>query len=334
MAEEKRVIDLTEDEPTEVSKFRFNAAQIGLTYSCPTGGPNPISTKEQILEVIGKVSPTIGLEQYIISVERHKNDEKHYHVYARYEKKLDIRNSRAWDVAGVHPNILKGTPKAAWKHYICKDGDYITNFYVKKVTKYSEALAASSVSEGLAIIAEHHPRDYLLQRDKVRSNLTEHLLAKRPRNERNLNPMSEYGVYVKSIVLDVWKTLAIVLHGETNLGKTCFARLLGEHPYLISHMDQLKSIPPETTHLVFDDMSFGHLPRSAILHLMDLEEDRAIHVRYTTATLNSGMPRVFTTNLINFLGYINEKDPSGALRQEDPAIERRLKWICIENKLY
>lgn len=337
MAEE-RVIDLTNssDENSNVSEkgFRLNAIQVGLTYSCPTNmEENPITSKDQILAVLETVS-SIALSQYLISVERHESGKKHYHVYARWERKLDIRNAeRTFDCMGVHPNICSGKVGAAWKNYVAKGGDYITNFYVPKVTKYAEALAQESVSEALAILAANHPRDYLLQRDRLKANLEAHQLSKRPRVQRVLEPLNEYGEYVKSMVLAEWKTLAIILHGRTNLGKTCFAKRLGEFPYLISHMDQLRNIPPETTHLVFDDMSFAHLPRSAILHLVDLEEDRMIHVRYSTALVPSGLPRLFTTNLRHLFGFDGE-GPGSTSRLFDEAIARRISFIDLENKLW
>lgn len=319
-------------EKTAAKPFRFNAKQVGLTYSCPVGATeNPIPSKELLLEELKKVS-SHEIEQYIISKERHESGAIHYHCYVKWENRLDITNARAFDAYGVHPNILTGTPKSQWKHYCAKDGDYITNFYIKKVTKYAEALNATTVEEGLAILAEHHPRDYLLQRGRLKENLEQHLHSSKKVQHKELLPMSAYGESIAERVHASWKTHAIVIIGETCLGKTCFAKRLGTQPYLVSHMDQLRCIPSGATHLVFDDMSFIHLPRSAILHLMDLEEDRAIHCRYATATLSSSMPRIFTTNLNDFLGYTDKEQTTS--RRFDPAIERRIEWIEINEKLF
>lgn len=319
-------------EETAGKKFRFNAKQIGLTYSCPaTAEENPIPGKDALLAGLQAVS-TIPLEQYIISKERHESGKIHYHVYAKWAEKLDLSSARAFDLHGVHPNILTGTPKSQWKTYIVKDGDYITNFYVPKVTKYAEALSASTVEEGLALLAEYHPRDYLLQRERLKANLEAHRSASTRPSTRELLPMSAYGESIAERVRERWTTRAIVIIGATNLGKTSFAKRLGATPYLVSHMDQLKCIPTATTHLIFDDMSFSHLPRSGVLHLMDLEEDRAIHVRYSTANLPSSMPRIFTTNEDDFLGYADKERVSS--RRWDPAIERRIEWIEINERLF
>lgn len=313
-----------------VREFRVNAVKVGLTYSCPQDADsNPIPSKEALLEVLQNVS-SIPIAKYIIAVEKHESGKLHYHCFLHYEKKIDVTGERAWDAFGVHPNVLKGTPKKYWEDYCAKDKDYISNYYVEKVSKYKAALEASSVTEGLEIIAEHHSRDYLLQRDRIKRNLEEHHLATRTTAPKITHETwSAYGRELRGSIPMIWNRKAIVICGPTNLGKTALAMGLSTQPYLVSHMDQLRTIPFGTTHLVLDDMSFSHLPRSTILHLMDLEHDRTIHARYAAAVLASGLPRIFTTNLTNFLGSENEMN-----RADDPAIARRIAWFDVNDPLY
>lgn len=315
-------------------KFRVASKCIGATYSCPKDQEvNPIDGaggKEGLLQfwvdLGGEANP---VEQYIVSVEKHQSGAKHYHLYVRFKNRFETTDVRKFDYAGVHPNILKGAIKQGWKDYVAKDGDFITNFYKKKVSKYSEALAAESLEEALTTLATFHPRDYLLSRDRMKRNLVDHFCATKPSRLKQYESWSEYGEYVKKMVLMSWETKAIILHGPTSLGKTALAKSLGTNPIMISHLDQLKTLPTSTTHLILDDMFFGHLPRTTVLHLMDLEEERHIHVRYATGVIPAGLPRIFTTNKMDFLGREGEE-----LRQHDPAIERRLLWIDVENKLY
>lgn len=310
------------------ANFRFAAKTIGLTYSANRGR---IASKEALLQFLeGLGGESNPIEQYIISTEKHStSDDIHFHVYLRWKNRFETTDCRKFDCCGVHPNILKGTIRQGWKDYVAKDGDYITNFYKPKVSKYSEALEADNVETGLELLAKHHPRDYLLSRDRMKRNLTDHFCATKPSRLKQYESWSEYGVFVKSLIMASWMEKAIILHGPTASGKTALAKSLAPNPILVSHLDQLKSLPKNTSHLILDDMFFGHLPRTTVLHLMDLEEERHIHVRYGTGVLPAGLPRIFTTNLRDFLGRDGE-----IIRQEDPAIERRLLWIDIENKLY
>lgn len=312
--------------------FRFNANKIGLTYSCPVAADdNPITDKGQILDVLESVSVHV-LKQWLISKELHENGKRHWHVFAKWDKRLDINNSRAFDCMGVHPNILTGINANNWCNYCAKKGDFSDNFgfQPKQASQYSAAIDADTVEEGMQIIAKAHPRDYVLQRDRIRANLQAHRASLRVSpSPTNLSPWNEYGESVREQVLASWTTKAIVLHGHSGVGKTALAKSMGTHPYLISHLDQLKNIPPTATHLILDDMSFGHLPRESVLHLVDLAEDRAIHCRYAVAMLHSGLKRILTTNRVTFLG----KDEEGVLRQLDPAIARRVRWLDVEGPL-
>lgn len=107
---------------------------------------------------------------------------------------------------------------------------------------------------------------------------------------------------------------AVVIEGPTGIGKTSWAKYYCRKPALmISHMDDLKHISPETKALIFDDMDFRHMPRTAQIHLVDFRESRSIHIRYGTATIPSGIQKIFTCNEYPFV--------------DDPAIKRRVFLI-------
>lgn len=89
----------------------------------------------------------------------------------------------------------------------------------------------------------------------------------------------------------------VILTGPSGIGKTQFALAHFENPLFVSHMDQLGRLEGgDYDAIIFDDMSFSHLPREARIHLCDLEFDRQFHIRYTTALLPAGLPRILTTN--------------------------------------
>jgi hypothetical protein len=71
------------------------------------------------------------------------------------------------------------------------------------------------------------------------------------------------------------------------------------------------------TGIVFDDMCFKHLPRTAQIHLVDQDDDRSIHIRYTTAFIPAGTPKVFTSNTPDIFEV------------HDEAIDRRIHIVHL-----
>lgn len=115
-------------------------------------------------------------------------------------------------------------------------------------------------------------------------------------------------------------SICVIYWGETGIGKTEFALAQFKKPLMVRHIDDLGQLEP-TVHdgIVFDDMSFRHMPRTAQIHLIDARSS-SIHIRYTTATIPDKFPRIFTTN-----------DYGGAIVDlEDPAIKRRVAVYELE----
>ncbi len=115
---------------------------------------------------------------------------------------------------------------------------------------------------------------------------------------------------------------SVILYGEPGIGKTQFAKAHFKCALFINHMDQLMDFDPETHEgIVFDDMDFKHMPRTAQIHILDQEEARAIHIRYTTAYIPEGTHKVFTTN-----------EPDGEIFAiDDGAIARRVNIRYLES---
>ncbi len=88
-----------------------------------------------------------------------------------------------------------------------------------------------------------------------------------------------------------------VFAGKSGIGKTEFALAHFKNPCIVSHMDDLREFD-RCTHdgIVFDDMSFDHLPRSTNINLVDITLKRSIHVRFTTAQIPAHTKKIFTTN--------------------------------------
>lgn len=87
---------------------------------------------------------------------------------------------------------------------------------------------------------------------------------------------------------------------------------------MISHIDSLKEYDPEIHNgIIFDDFNCDHLFREAVIHLLDIDNDREIHIRYGTARIPKNTKKIFTTN--NTDGWIFKEEFLG-----DRALLRRL----------
>lgn len=111
-----------------------------------------------------------------------------------------------------------------------------------------------------------------------------------------------------------WSTSHIIW-GASGIGKTQFALAHFNKPLLVSHIDDLKAFNPDIHDgIVFDDMNFTHIPRTAQIHLLDIDQPRSIHIRYSTCTIPANTKKIFTTN----------EEGAFIFNLEDEAIKRRV----------
>lgn len=92
---------------------------------------------------------------------------------------------------------------------------------------------------------------------------------------------------------------SVILWGAAGIGKTEYAKYLLPNALFVSHMDDLGGFNSHYDGIIFDDMSFIHLPRTAQIHILDVDNQRSIHIRYKTATIPAHTKKIFLTNEIN-----------------------------------
>lgn len=183
---------------------------------------------------------------------------------------------------------------------------------------FKEALEAATIKEGMDIIKEKRARDFCLYGDTI---------------ERALKK-SKYKPFKPEYAIEDFNIPAqnlskpLLFCGPTNIGKTQFALAHFREPLLVSHMDDLKKLQSSNDGIVFDDMSFDHIPPRSVIHLLDNDCERSLHVRYGTVTIPARTKKIFTSNTDNPF-YKDEID-----NELKEAIKRRFNRINFYSTLY
>lgn len=305
----------------------MSAKQWFLTY------PHCVLEKEEALAQL-KVAFKANVIAYVVAREMHSDGETpHLHVYLKFDKKVNLNgNMTRFDLMNneteeiYHGNYQTARSAKSVIEYCQKDGDFIAD-NVNTGQNYESIVKRAKQGDYQGAVDdmwENYPRMMLTNGAQVKENL------------RSLVPC----VYQSPHKPETWEipqqltdwlenksgTTALVLNGRSGTGKTSWARTLSSNHLFVSHLDQLKQITPETNLIIFDDMSFAHMPRTAKIHLCDLEQERGIHCRYAVATIPAGVARIFLTN---------EEDIWGEFGEKREAIDRRCTYVNLgETKLY
>lgn len=304
--------------------YRAQRKTFFLTY------PKCDVPKEEVLrqlELKGEIA------KYLIATEKHQDGTDHVHCFISYKKKKNFRTARWGDLTyGTNPEKTYhfndgGAVRDhfAVARYVSKDSDFISNFY--EIDPYKLALASEDATSALKIIEEKRPRDWTLYLQKL-----EYAYSKKFR----VDTFPKYRLDQFTLPRqDLSKSL--VIYGESGTGKTQFAKAHFERPLLISHIDQLKIWNPQNHDgLVFDDMTFSHWPPTAVIHLLDMDEDRHIHCRNTNGIIPAGFPRIFTINSSNGSFppiFIKHDDINPISVEVEAAIKRRYNTLCVTDSI-
>lgn len=102
--------------PLPAKGFRVNAKRFFVTY--PQCDITPAN-------LLGHFK-TLGLvTRYVIGQEEHKDGGKHLHAVVEYAQKMNIKDSRFFDMNGFHPNFQGVKNWSQSSAYCKKDGNYI-----------------------------------------------------------------------------------------------------------------------------------------------------------------------------------------------------------------
>ncbi len=215
----------------------------------------------------------------------------------------------------IHLEVTKGSYEDN-KKYCSKEGDYQEyGEYSKQGKRTDIARVIESIDEGAttAQLWEQHPVTMVKYERGLMS-------AKKHRQQQVIEAKHTMEEFKWDEITDWSKS--IILWGDAGIGKTEFAKAHFNNPLFVTHMDQLGDLQEEHDGIIFDDMSFLHLPRETQIHLVDQDNPRAIHIRYTTAMIPAGTKKIFTTNVAG----------GGILQTWDEAILQRVEVKQLQGR--
>lgn len=304
--------------------FRCQAARLFLTTpTCPV-------EKEEALRQ-WKQACTTDVIEYIVCVEKHEDGSPHLHAFLRLDRKVNIKNPRLFDLKGedgrVYHTRIEGcrSPKKV-KDYVKKDGDFIqSEGMVEPEGNYAAAMALAKegkVDEAKELLSDKEPKDSILRSSEISKGLQ----AFAPTPEYKGPPHLAQFVVPDELdaAVQMLGKKSLVISGPSGIGKTRFARSLFPKHHFITCMDQLRSLVSGQA-LVFDDMDFADMSRSAVLQLIDQDDDRRIRCRYSDGVIKANTPKVFLTNLNTMIDLFGV---------DDKAIKRRVNWVSVTKPMY
>lgn|SRR6266566_3415382 len=195
-------------------RFDWNAIQIFATYS-----QAPDLTREIIRDWYLKE----GAVEYVVGQEAHEDGGKHFHVYAKFEKKKRTRNPRYFDINGYHPNVSAPRSVKACFEYCTKDDENPLSNFVPGEKKKDANTRWGEILDGAAdrkaffeLVRKEFPKDYVLNHEKLEYFVTKHYPEpedeyERPDQEVPFHPLPEMEQWAKDNLEQVRYRLLIFL---------------------------------------------------------------------------------------------------------------------------
>lgn len=270
-------------------------------------------------DIISNLVSSWNFISYVIcGKEIGENGTPHLQGYLQLTGRKDWRALKSKiGIQSIHLEACKGNGKQNFE-YCSKDGDFDQWGEIDEErgrtrsnprnNAGTDILHKIKAGASMQEIVEQFPEEWIKHHTGITSMFK---IMTIPRFE------PKFGPFTWKIAIPHDKSLH--LWGAPGIGKTCYAQYLLPKALFVSHMDQLRGYNPnDYDGIIFDDMSFGHMPREAQIHIVDREQMRAIHVRYGCANLPAGTKKIFLSNISDIFDY------------SDGAISRRVHKVYLE----
>jgi hypothetical protein len=297
--------------------FRIAAKRIYLTYS----QVNKEMQSQDVLQALQ--SKKLFCFAYLISKEHHLDGGIHFHVLLEATRKFDIQQQDFLDITyqekSYHGNYqaVKSLPKVV--EYVCKAGDYITDFtniQDGKLLSTKELLIQSATKMGVSNALLEHCKQLP---NKALPNLSLVSLKSYFETLEKLKQISEADdastpFKLKDFNLDGYKELqqwaespdkTLVLTGDSGTGKTqfckAFAQEKGLKTLVVNHIEGFKGLTNMHDCVIVDDANLQSLETTQLLALFDSNQNKTLRVLYNAVNKKPGLIQMFTMNKPEFL---------------------------------
>lgn len=276
--------------PPATGNFRMQSKRFMLTY------PQCNLTIQQVYDSVHNKYP---IKWARICIEEHQDGTPHLHAAVELTKKPNIRQANAFDIEGFHPNVEPSRNWPATQNY-CKKGSNYEDFDNRDVDDSVEEsnlyeLAATMQRSEFMHYARTHKVPFGYATDAW--NTRESIFTINA-STTGLESLGTIRSDLDAYTIDETDRRSHVIIGPSGIGKTTWAKRECAKPALfVTHTDGLRKLGDHHKSIVFDDMSFLHIPREAQIQLVDRDCPRQIHVRYGTADIPAGIQKIFTSNV-------------------------------------
>lgn len=290
--------------------FRLSARGIFATWSQ--------ATNLSFSDLIAHCHEQLCFDYAIFCQETHQDGNQHYHAFIYSKKKFDIRNPRILDCSECHPKIETSRNHLKTINYCRKEGSY------EEYGEYSADIGTLSIAEPgsfsselewlMYCLAQRIPFGYASRIWQIDQQQGSPIIEK---NSRPIGTETHSQSLLSSWLRNVYDGRPTVLCGPPGLGKTQTILNFATPPILfVSHVDSLKHLNDSINSIVFDDMDFKHYPTGSQIHLVDYDQTRCIHIRYSIATIPAKIQKFFISNDYMFANH--------------GAITRRTNYLYME----
>lgn len=302
--------------------FRISAKKLYLTYS-------------QVHENMKHHDVLQSLKQkdhwnfnFLISREKHLDGGIHFHVLLTAKNKFNIRTQNFLDITyqekTYHGNYQAAKSPTALVEYICKAGDYITDFtniQQGQLLTDKRLLIQSALKDGVDNALLEHCKQLP---EKALANLSltgahsyfEKLKAlkenKQAQQSKDLDAQTPFTLndfdFSKNPELEKWihnPSKTLILAGPSGTGKTQFCKAFAQsrelRTLILSHTEDFKYLTHDHDCIIVDDANIHDLTDTKLLSVLDNTQNKTLRVLYKTVNKKQGLIQMFTMNNSEFM---------------------------------
>jgi DNA replication protein DnaC len=299
------------------NQFRISAKRIYLTYS----QVNKEMQNLDVLQALQRLSLRLDFK-YLISKEYHLDGGTHFHVVLEANTKFDIRQHDLLDITyqdkSYHGNYQAVRSLPLVVKYVCKSGDYITDFtniQQGKLLTTKELLIQSATQLGVSNALIEHckqlPNKALPNLSLVSAKAYFQQLEKLKQSSQAADVSTPFKLkdfnFKENKELSQWMqdpTKTLVLAGPSGTGKTqfckAFAQDKGHKTLVVSHLEDFKHLTHQHDCIIVDDANMHTLEATQLLAAIDNQQNKTLRVLYNAVNKKPGLIQMFTMNKQEF----------------------------------